>query len=393
MNSLIQLNKATVISLIVVLIICLGPLQNAPAVSPPPDGDYGNGNTAEGDDALFSLTNGSSNTAIGFNALYRNTTGDGNTANGFRALFFNTTGDHNTATGSQALHQNTTGFNNTANGFQALLNNATGSNNTANGANALLSNTSANGNTANGVNTLLASTTGEGNTATGINALVSNTTGSLNTAMGPRALFNNTTGNGNIALGIDAGSGVTTVNDVICIGTAGANVGSSCYIGNIFNQSSPSGVAVFVNSVGKLGTATSSARFKADIKPIGKDSEVLLALKPVSFHYKKEIDPVGIAQFGLVAEEVEKVNPDLIVRDKDGKPYSVRYDAVNAMLLNEFLKEHRKVEQQRKDFEAAIAQQRKDFEAAVAELKGQIQKVSAQLEVSKSSPRTVLNEQ
>ena len=118
-----------------------------------------------------------------------------------------------------------------------------------------------------------------------------------------------------------------------------------------------------------------------------KDSEALLALKPVSFRYKKEFDPTKIAQFGLVAEEVEKVNRDLVVRDKEGKPYSVRYDQVNAMLLNEFLKEHRKVE----NLEAAVAQQHKDFEAAVAELKGQIQKVSAQLELSKSAPQTVKN--
>jgi len=169
-------------------------------------------------------------------------------------------------------------------------------------------------------------------------------------------------------------------------------VGSSCYIGNIFNQSSPSGVAVFVNSVGKLGMATSSARFKADIKPMGKDSEVLLALKPVSFRYKKEIDPVGMSQFGLVAEEVEKVNPDLIVCDKDGKPYSVRYDQVNAMLLNEFLKEHRKVQ----ELETNAADQQRNFvqqQKQINALAAALQKVSAQLEVSKTAPQTVLNNQ
>ena len=120
-----------------------------------------------------------------------------------------------------------------------------------------------------------------------------------------------------------------------------------------------------------------------------KASEAILALKPVSFRYKKELDPDGIQQFGLLAEEVEKVNPDLIARDEEGKIMSVRYEAVNAMLLNEFLKEHRKVER----LEATVAQQHKDFEAALAELKGQIQKVSAQVEMSRPAPQTVLNNQ
>ena len=127
---------------------------------------------------------------------------------------------------------------------------------------------------------------------------------------------------------------------------------------------------------------------------MGSESEVLLALHPVSFQYKAELDPKGIPQFGLVAEEVDKVDPDLVIRDAKGKPYSVRYEAVNAMLLNEFLKEHRKVEQQRKDFEAAIAEQHKEIEALTTTVKqqaAQIQKVSAQLEVSKAAPQTVLN--
>jgi hypothetical protein len=203
--------------------------------------------------------------------------------------------------------------------------------------------------------------------------------------VGPRTLFNNTTGNGNIALGADAGSGVTTASDVICIGAAGTNAPSSCYIANIFNQPSPSGLAVFVSGDGKLGTATSSARFKKDIKPLGKDSEALLALKPVSFRYRKEIDPVGTSQFGLVAEEVEKVDPDLIVRDKDGKPYSVRYDQVNAMLLNEFLKEHSTVQELTKEVAALTAR--------LKEQDSKIEKVSAQLEMSHFSPQTVVNRQ
>jgi hypothetical protein len=146
---------------------------------------------------------------------------------------------------------------------------------------------------------------------------------------------------------------------------------------------------VYVNSSGQLGTLPSSARFKHDIQSMDKASEVILALKPVTFHYKAEIDPREIPQFGLVAEDVEKVDPDLVTRDEQGKVYTVRYEAVNAMLLNEFIKEHRKVEQQRKDFEAALAQQQKQIEALTAGL----QKVSAQLELNKTAPQTVLNSQ
>jgi trimeric autotransporter adhesin len=175
-----------------------------------------------------------------------------------------------------------------------------------------------------------------------------------------------------------AGSGVSTADDVICIGAAGADVSHSCYIDNIFNQPSPSGLAVFVNSDGKLGTIMSSRRFKEDVKAMDKASEAILALQPVTFRYKKDFDPTGTAQFGLVAEDVAKVNPDLVVRDKGGKPYSVRYNQVNAMLLNEFLKEHQKVQ---------------DLEKQVEKLTAGLQKVSAQIEASKPAPQTVVNNQ
>jgi hypothetical protein len=157
-----------------------------------------------------------------------------------------------------------------------------------------------------------------------------------------------------------------------------------------------SGTAVVVNSNGRLGVATSSARFKDDIKRMDNASEAVLALKPVTFRYKKDIDPEATPQFGLMAEEVEKVNPNLVIYDADGKPYTVRYEAVNAMLLNEFLKEHRKVENLKNDFQATVAQQRKEIVALTATVKeqaAQIQKVSAQLEVSKPAPPTVLNNQ
>jgi hypothetical protein len=194
-------------------------------------------------------------------------------------------------------------------------------------------------------------------------------------------------------LGYFAGGSVTTANNVIAIGTNGEDVSDSCYIGNIFNATSSQGIAVFVNSHGRLGTTTSSERFKDAIKPMDRASELLFALKPVTFHYKKEIDPAVTSQFGLVAEDVEKVNADLVVRDQEGKAYSVRYDQVNAMLLNEFLKEHRRVEEQqatitelRKELQANAARQQKQIEALTASL----QKLSAQLEVNKATPQTVL---
>ena len=321
--------------------------------------------------------------------------------NGTAALEFNETGSHNTATGAFALFSNTEGNGNTANGAGALQNNIADQN-TAFGARALSSNTFGFGNTAVGAAALLSNTStsvdtpnggpGSANTAVGFSALSSNTEGAFNTAVGANALVNSL-GLGNIALGSAAGDNVTTASDVICIGAGGANVSNSCFIGQIFGTTSSGGIGVFINSDGRLGTTTSSQRFKQDIEPMAKTSEALFALKPVTFRYKKAIDPQGTAQFGLVAEDVEAVNPDLVVRDKGGKAHSVRYDAVNAMLLNEFLKEHRQNEEQ----EATIARQQKQIEALTAGL----QKVSAQLaaaspswgglEASKTAPQVANN--
>jgi hypothetical protein len=319
------------------------------AVSPAPDGGYPGGNTAEGQNALFSLTTGGFNTAVGFFSLRTDTTGQFNTAIGAGTLLFNTA-DENTATGTGAL----------------------------------LNNTAANGNTADGTFALFSNTTGADNTAIGDVALDANTTGLSNTAIGVAALASNTTGSGNIALGFNAGLNLTTGSNNIDIGNSGATDESNTIrigvqgtqtftiIAGISNDIQAIGTPVIVTTDGYLGVATSSARFKDQIKPMDKASEALLALRPVTFRYKKEIDPTGTSQFGLIAEEVEKVNPDLVVRDKQGKPYSVRYDQVNAMLVNEFLKEHRKVEEQGRQLqeqEATIAQQRKDFEATISELK------------------------
>jgi hypothetical protein len=411
--------------LIPLVLVCFGlsPAPNAFGVNPPPDGGYPGNNTAEGDDALFSLTTGTENTALGFGALYSNTTGDSNTATGSLALLSNTTGIRNTANGFAALINNTTGERNTATGRGALANNTTGSFNTADGHNALFSNSTGIQNTATGSFALIFSTTGNDNTAIGYFALWNNTTGNSNTASGFNALRENTTGNSNIGLGNFAGSNLTTGDNNIDIGNVGvAAEANTIRIGTLGTQTATyiagisgtpiggGGSTVRVNANGQLGTSPSSARFKQNIKPMDKASEAIHALKPVVFRYKQELDREGTPQFGLVAEEVEKVNPALITRDAEGKPYTVRYEAVNAMLLNEFLKEHRKVEeqeaalaQQRKDFqtkigklEATIAQQQKGMDAVMARLdqqSAQIQKVSAQLELRKPAPQTVLNDQ
>jgi hypothetical protein len=363
MNPLIQLKNPSPLILIALLLACLPLSPGARAVVPAPDGGYPGQNTAEGQSALLHLAGG----------------GTYNTALGWASLAFNVTGDFNTAVGAATLLNNTADEN-TATGAGAVLNNSTGSNNTANGAYALIDNTVGAGNTATGNAALFFNTAGDGNTANGYDALL-NTTGSTNTAVGFRALMNNTTGNNNIAVGF-AGGNVTTASNVICIGAIGNNVDNSCYIGQIFS-STVSESAVFVNSNGRLGTMTSSKRIKQNIKPMDNVSEALYSLKPVSFRYKKEFDAAGMSQFGLVAEDVEKINSDLVVRDKDGKAYSVRYDQVNAMLLNEFLKEHNTVQDQG----ANIAELKKEIAALTAGL----QKVSAQLEASKPAPQVVKN--
>src|SRR2546427_5961461 len=387
-----------------------------------------NDNTVQGDDALISLTSGTDNTANGSNALLNNTIGIENTATGSHALYYNTTGNYNVANGDYALYSNTTGIDNDAFGSGTMLSNTTGSKNSAigdvalyrnttgygnaaSGANALQENTIGSNNTANGAFALFNNTTSSDNTATGFQALFSNTTGRNNTANGYNALYNNTTGGSNITLGFQAGLNLTTGNSNIDIGNVGvageskrigigtAGTQTKAFIAGISGATVAGGVGVIVGSNGQLGTVVSSERFKDAIKPMDKASEAILALKPVTFHYKKDLDPEGVPQFGLVAEDVEKVNPALVARDADGNVYTVRYDAVNAMLLNEFLKAHRKVEEQEAtitQLKSTVAQQQKGMEIFAATLKeqaSQIQKVSAQLELNKPAPRTVLNDQ
>jgi hypothetical protein len=332
--------------------------------------DLSNFSTFLGDGALVNNT-GASNTAVGSGALTSNTGGSQNTAIGVEALSSNTAGIGNTASGFQALRNNIDGFDNTAAGLTALIANTTGNRNTATGSGALALNTSGNANTATGSLALEHNTTGDNNIAVGFGALISNMTGNNNIAVGALAGFF-TRGSNNIEIGH---RGFAGDSGTIRIGTTGAQ--SATFIAGISGVTVPDGVGVIVGANGKLGTVVSSARFKEAIKPMDKVSEAILALKPVTFRYKKELDPDSIPQFGLVAEEVEKVNPDLVARDDDGKPYSVRYEAVNAMLLNEFLKEHRKNEQQ----EVTIARQQQQIEALTEGL----QKVSAQLAAASPS--------
>jgi len=359
-------------------IVCFAFAPGVHAVDPPPDGGYPNGNTAEGEDALFSLTGGLQNTAVGFQALYSTTNGH-----------------DNTAVGNGALNQNISGFLNTACGFQTLYFN----------------------------------TTGKRNTAIGVSALHANTGGSNNTACGYQALAGNTTGGNNIALGLTAGGANTTGSNNIDIGNVGVDgesktirIGSSrqtaTYIAGISGATVAGGVGVVIDSDGHLGTVVSSKRFKDEIKPMNKASEAILSLEPVSFRYKKALDPKRIWQFGLVAEQVEKVDPDLVARDAEGKPYTVRYEAVNAMLLNEFLKEHRKVQEQTRvnqeqeatisqmkstsakqnvtisDLKSAMAQQQKEIQALRAGFKeqaAQIREVNDQLALRALAPQLAAN--
>ena len=224
------------------------------------------------------------------------------------------------------------------------------------------------------------------------------TTGDSNTALGDEAGSNLVDGEGNIYIGAQVQAGSTDELEFIRIGNDTAFAFPyDTYIAGIYGRSAgPSPLTVFCGSDGKLSANASSRRFKHDIKPIVNASKAILALKPVSFRYNN--DSANTPWFGLIAEEVAEVNPDLIVRDKEGKPFSVRYDAVNAMLLNEFLKEHKKVEEQQAsiaDLKSTVAQQQKGMEVLTAQLKeqaSQIQKVSAQIQLKKQAPRTVANE-
>jgi len=365
MNALIlHFKKVTPLCLIVSALAYFELLPTAQAVSPAPDGGYPGGNTAEGQSALLSLTSGTYNTAVGVFSLLSLINGSFNTGVGGATLLVNS-GNTNTAIGAGALLSNSVGFNNTANGGFTLFDNTTGSANTAIGEGALFQNT-----------------IGSTNTAIGVAALAANTTGSGNTVIGDGALNSNTSGNSNIALGAGSGRNVTTASNVICIGTTGQNVNDSFYVGNVFETSiDPDNLPVLIDVTGRLGTQSSSRRFKDDVRSMDKASEAILALRPVTFHYKNDIK--GKPQFGLIAEEVAEVDPNLAVRDNNGEIYTVRYDQVNAMLLNEFLKEHRTVQELKKQVAALTA--------TVKEQAALIQKVSDKVDLNRPAPQVVDN--
>jgi hypothetical protein len=284
---------------------------------------------------------------------------------------------------------------NTAVGANALLSNLDGADNTAIGANALFNNTIGMDNTAIGVNALTDSVAGFGNIAIGKNAMVNNLSGTLNTVVGASSGGNLINGIGNIYIGAIVGPSADESNTIRiadnALPIAGTN--SSVFFAGINGSTVGAGnTPVVINAVGQLGTLPSSARFKKDIESMDKSSEVIYSLRPVTFHYKGDETNTGCS--GLIAEEVAKVEPGLILLDKEGKPQTVRYEQINAMLLNEFLKEHKKVEQlqatvahQQEDFQTIVGRQQKQIEALTAT----VQKVSAQLEMNNSVPRMANN--
>jgi len=331
--------------------------------------------TADGWQACLLQTDALNNAGFGAGALAL-----GNASNncgfGAGAATFNTAGAVN-AFGAFALFNNG-GFFNNAHGREALFNNTTGSQNNAMGDLAMLNNTE-----------------GSLNTAIGDDALDSNTTGGSNTAVGDEAGANITTGSNNTCVGKSAGLGISTADNQVAIGVAAAgpfaNISNTCFIRSIWNQPVSNGASqrdVFVDSNNVLGEAVSSRRFKHDIQPMDNASEALLKLKPVTFKYKS--DQSGTTQYGLIAEEVAEVAPNLATYGNDGKVQSIKYTQINALLLNEFLKEHKKVDEQ----QATISALKNEVQTVVAQLKdqaAQIQKVSAQLEVSKPAAKVVVN--
>jgi trimeric autotransporter adhesin len=378
-NPFSLLRRGWVFILLAVGSFALCPIvQAVEPAAPVPNPPLAGGNTADGQNALLSLTTGTFNSAFGFDALVLISDASFDTGIGAGALLLDTAGT-NTAVGAGALLSNSTGSDNDAVGAFALFNNTTAAFNNAFGHQALFSNVD-----------------GSQNNAMGDLAMFSNTTGSFNTAVGDDALFNNVDGSSNVAIGDEAGTGLgASVNNCIAINVPGAGpfatLDNTCFIGSIFDQPvSDVGTqeAVFVDQFNVVGISASSRRFKHDIQPMDKASEAILALKPVTFKYNA--DKNGRTQYGLIAEEVATVNPDLVVKHKDGEISTVRYEQVNAMLLNEFLKEHKKVQ----SLETTVAQQAKGMEVLTAQLReqaAQIQKVSAQLEVNKPAPQVVTN--
>ncbi len=386
--------------------VCFGLMPGTKAVEPAsPDTALAGGNTADGQNALLSLSTGTFNSGFGFDAVVLLSDASFDTGVGAGALLQDT-GGTNTAVGAAALLSNQiASFNNAVGAFALFNNDSDGTGaaefNNAHGRNALLNNVDGDENEAFGDDAMEENTTGSENTAMGDDSLDSNTTGSDNTAVGKEAANSIIDGHDNVAIGHNAGIGIVHSSNIIAIGAEAAGIfaddGPTCFIGSIFGE--PTGdtgstTAVFIDSNNNLGTISSSRRYKHDIKPMDKASDVILALKPVTFKYNSDVK--GTPCFGLIAEDVAEVDRDLVVRDKNGEVKTVRYEQINAMLLNEFLKEHKKVEAQQAtiaELKSTVAQQQKGMDVLTAQLKEQgeqIQKVSARLEVSKPAAKVVL---
>jgi Chaperone of endosialidase len=376
-NSMMKSRKI-IFTMVLSVVVCFGLCQQVQSATDTPDpGSISAGNTADGQLALLSLTTGIYNSAFGFYAALSISDQSFDTAVGAGALLLDTAGT-NTAVGAGALFSNSTGSDNNAFGTFALFNHTTGFFNNAHGRNALFSNVDA-----------------SENNAFGDLAMENNTSGASNTAIGDDALRNNVDGSFNVAVGDEAGTGLgVSVNNCIAIGAPGAGpfavLDNTCFIGSIFGEpvSDPgTQTAVFVDQFNVVGIFNSSRKYKHDIQPMDKASETLYQLKPVTFKFNS--DWKATTQYGLIAEEVAEVDPQLVSR-KDGEIVTVHYEQINSMLLNEFLKEHKKVQ----NLEVTVAQQAKGMEVLTAQLReqaAQIQKVSAQLEVNKPAPQVVTN--
>jgi trimeric autotransporter adhesin len=408
-------NRSKILIIILPVLACFALLPGARAVSPAPDGCYSNFTTAEGCNALQNLVGGAGNTGLGWDALFSDVSGSFNTGVGGGALIFNDA-DSNTAVGAAALLLNTTGTENTAVGTDALVFNTIASDNNAIGSFALFNNDSsgngfANFNNAHGRSSLGDNVDGNENNAFGDLALTSNVSGSMNSAFGDDALDGNTTGSGNVAVGKEAGNSIIDGNDNVVLGHnagiglthASNNIAigveeagpftdfdDTCFIGSIFGEptSDPgTQTAVYVDQFNVIGIFNSSRQYKHDIQAMDKASEAIFSLKPVTFKFNSDVK--GTIQYGLIAEDVAQVDPQLVVR-KNGEIVTVRYEQINSMLLNEFLKEHKKVEEQ----QASINQLKGEMQTMIAQLKeqaAQIQKVSAQIEVNKPAAKVVVN--
>ena len=332
--------------------------------------NFGTQNTFLGQNAgNLTMSGFGDNTAVGFSVLNQNTTGYGNTAMGAFALYWNTTGFDNTAIGQVALYHNTTGYTNTAVGFNALPGNTVGYSNTAVGAGALRNNTTGIFNAALGEGAVEDNNTGGNNTGVGAQALLANASGSDNVGVGTMALRNLGGGNHNIAIGSGAGVNHVSGSNNIDIGYAGFNgdsfvihlgdqaVHGAAFIGGIYGNPIGGTRQVFINSAGQVTTTSaSSRRYKEQIVDQGAESDVLMKLRPVAFYYKPQLDSEHTRQYGLIAEEVAEIAPNLVVFDKDRKPSGVRYDMVNAMLLNEVQKQRQLIEAQQQQIEGMNAE-------------------------------------